>query len=82
MLHEDDYVGSCPNCGGNMARGNSGNSDQLEWRWARQIQRQDPDLPALHSMMSRGDFGDLINENLLAAAKGALIKKESREPEK
>ena len=77
MLHEDDYVGSCPNCGGNMARVNSGHADPLAMRYAQQIGRirSAPDESGLRSMMRRGDFGNLIDENLLEVSKSFLIEK-------
>jgi hypothetical protein len=77
MLHEDDYVGSCPMCGGNMSNVSSGHADPLAMRYAQQLGRirSAPDESGLHSMMRRGDFGNLIDENLLAVSKDFLIEK-------
>lgn len=61
-----------------MARVTSGHADPLAMRYAQQMGRirSAPDEAGLHSMMRRGDFGGLIDENLLEVSKSFLIQKE------
>lgn len=77
MIHADDYVGSCPNCGGNMANVASGQADPLAFRYAQQISRarSEPDENRLRGMMRTGDFGGLIDDHLLEVSKSFLIEK-------
>ena len=79
MIHEDDYVGSCKGCGGNMSVVASGQADPLAMRYAQQLSRvrSEPDENRLRSMMRQGDFGGLIDDHLLEVSKGFLIEKKA-----